>query len=141
MSPDAPQPAATKHLDRVMHATAREYYRRLANGEPATTRCSRCAGPPRFPPLPRCGECGEPTEWVSLPRRGTIEAFTTQETALRFGAPAWLALVRLGEAVVPGVIDTDAELRVGDEVTVELRPEPALGLTLVHYRRMATAEG
>jgi uncharacterized OB-fold protein len=125
-----------------MHPTAREYYRRLAQDAPATTRCPSCAGPAAFPPRARCGECAGPTEWVALPRRGRLEAFTTQETALRFGAPVALALARLGEAVVPGVIDAGCgELHVGDEVEVDLRPEPALGLTLVHYRSVGRGPG
>jgi uncharacterized OB-fold protein len=129
-------PAPTKHLKRVIDATASEFYRRLAqDGVPSGTRCPACATPATFPPRSHCAACGGATEWVALPGRGRLEAFTTQETALRFPAPAVLALARLGEAVVPGIADAPYEdLRVGDEVEVVARREPALALTLVHYR-------
>lgn len=135
MSAAPEQPTPTKHLERVMDSCPREFYRRLSDGEAATTHCPSCAVT-SFPPRERCRDCGQTTGWVSLPRTGRLEAFTTQETALRFAAPAVLALARLGEAVVPGIVDGRyEELRVGDEVEVDPRPEPALGLTLVHYRR------
>ena len=129
------QPSPTKHLERVMDGVAREYYRRLAEeGEVATTRCPSCELT-SFPPRQRCRECGAETEWVALPREGILEAFTTQETALRFAAPVVLVLARLGDAVVPGVADRPYEqLRIGDRVEVEPRLEPSLGLVLVHYR-------
>src|SRR4051794_22562846 len=45
-----------------------------------------------------------------------------KERALRFGAPEVLALVELGDAVLPGVMDGPIEaLAVGDEV--ELVPQ------------------
>lgn len=128
-------PAATKHLERVMDETARELYRRLhEDGCLATTRCADCERT-TFPPRPRCPGCGATTIWIELPRTGTLEAFTTQETALRFAAPAVLALARIGDAVVPGIADgAYEELRIGDEVTVELREQAELGMTLIHYR-------
>ena len=47
-----------------------------------------------------------------------------------------LALVKLGDAVVPGIAGGPYdELRIGDEVEVELRPNDEVGLTLVHFRR------
>ena len=135
MSAGPPPPAAAKHLERVMDATAREFYRRLhEDGELATTRCAACERA-TFPPRPRCPRCGGETTWMPLPRTGTLEAFTTQETALRFAAPAVLALARMDDVVVPGIAESGyEELRIGDEVAVELREQPELGMTLVHYR-------
>ena len=118
----------------VMDDAAREFYRRLEAGELATTRCPSCQPAASFPPRLRCTACGGTTEWVELPRHGRLEAFTTQEVAVRFRAPAVLALARLGDAVLPGIAERAyEELRIGDEVHVELRQEPEVGLTLVHY--------
>jgi uncharacterized OB-fold protein len=61
-----------------------------------------------------------------------LHAFTTQETALRFAAPAVLALVELGDVVVPAIAAADyGELRIGDEVRVEVFAEPDTGLSLL----------
>src|SRR4051794_5393848 len=115
-----------------MDATAREFYGRLADGRPpATTRCPGCEET-RFPPLARCPRCGGEVEWVELPRHGSLYAFTTQEAAVRFSAPAVLALVQLGDVVVPAIAGAPYEdLEIGDEVEVEAMPEPELGLTLL----------
>ena len=129
-----PPPHPAKYLERAMHPAAREYYRRLAAGRPATTRCPACERT-AFPPRVRCERCGGATEWVELPPTGTLEAFTTQETALRVAAPAVLALARLGEVVVPGIADGGYdELRIGQAVEVETFLEPALELTLLRFR-------
>ena len=142
MTGGLPETAPTKHLERVMGPAAREYYRRLAEeDELATTRCPRCERV-SFPPLERCARCGAATEWVALPRHGRLEAFTTQETSLRFAAPAVLALARMGEATVPGIVDEAYdELRIGDEVEARAVAEPALGLSLVRYRRVGASGG
>jgi hypothetical protein len=131
-------PAAAKYLRREMDPVAREFYRRLAeDGQLATTRCGAC-GVTSFPPRARCPRCGEAPEWVELPRTGRLYAFTTEETALRFTAPAVLALVELGEVTVPAIARTGyAELRVGQEVSVELFREPDTGLTLLELSRAA----
>lgn len=132
------QPRPHEHLDRAMHPAAREFYRRLAADRPATTRCPRCERI-AFPPRLRCERCGEPTEWVELPREGSLEAFTMQETAARFTAPAVLGLARLGEAVVPGIVaGSYEELEVGDRIEVETFAEPDLGLTLLRFRPTVT---
>ena len=133
MKVDAPRPG--KHLDRTMDEAASEFYRRLADGDLATTRCSRCELV-SFPARLRCPECGGETEWVGLPRRGTLEAFTTQEAAIRFRAPVVLALARVGEVVLPGIAQAAYdELSIGDSVELEPFAEPDTGLTLIRFRR------
>jgi uncharacterized OB-fold protein len=123
--------APRRHLDRLLSGAAAAFYERLARGELATTSCCGTTG---FPPRLRCPRCGGESRWVQLPRRGRLEAFTTQESALRFAAPAVLALARLGEAVLPGVADVPYEtLEIGQPVQVELRPVEDLGLTLVWF--------
>ncbi len=127
-------PRRGKHLDRTMDEAAREFYRRLEGGSLATTRCPRCELT-SFPPRLRCPECGGPAEWVELPRRGVLEAFTTQELAVRFRAPAVLALARIGEVVLPGIAAAAYEdLAIGAEVDLEPFAEPETGLTLIGFR-------
>ena len=127
-------PPAGKYLLRETDATAREFYRLLAeDGRLATTRCDHC-NLTSFPPRGRCPRCGEPSQWVELPRQGRLYAFTTQETALRFRAPAVLAIAELGEVAVPGIARAPfAELWIGQEVSVELLAEPETGLTLLEF--------
>jgi uncharacterized OB-fold protein len=126
-------PAPDKYLRREMDAATAEFYRRLSQGELSTTRCDGCRRA-TFPPHDRCPVCGQAQSWFELPRRGRLHAFTTQETALRFRAPSVLALVELGEVVVPGIAEAPyPELRIGQEVRVELRPEPDTGLTLLAF--------
>ena len=126
---------AAKHLAREMDSTAREFHRLLAEeGRLATTRCEGCERT-SFPPRERCPDCGAAQEWVDLPLQGRLHAFTTQETALRFRAPAVLALCELGDAVVPGIVEAPyEELRIGQEVEVELRQEPETELTVLFFR-------
>ena len=132
MKVEAPRPG--KHLERTIDEAARDFYRRLADGRPATTRCPRCDRA-SFPPRLRCPECGAGTEWMDLPRRGVLEAFTTQELAVRFRAPAVLALARVGEVVLPGIARAANEERaIGDAVELEPFAEPETGLTLIGFR-------
>jgi uncharacterized OB-fold protein len=134
MSEGAPDPTPAKHLLREMDAAAREFYRRLSqDGRLATTRCERCART-SFPPRTVCSTCGGPLAWIELPHRGRLYAFTSQETALRFRAPAVLALAELGDVVVPGIAAAaHSELRIGQEVWVQPLPEPETGLTLLSF--------
>jgi uncharacterized OB-fold protein len=126
-------PAPDKYVRREMDGAAREFYRRLADGQLATTRCEGCERA-SFPPRESCPACGEPQSWVELPRNGRLHAFTTQESALRFAAPAVLALAELADVVVPGVAQGPYQtLRIGQEIRVELRPEPVTGLTLLAF--------
>ena len=127
------RPAPAKYIEREFHDEAREFYRRLAAGELATTRCPACERT-SFPPRLRCPACGGDQEWVELPRVGRLHAFTTQEMSLRFRAPAVLALAEVGEVVLPGIADAPyEELSIGQEVRVEPRPEPETGLTLLAF--------
>ena len=129
-----PPPELRKYLDRELGATGREFYRRLAeDGTLATTRCEAC-DQTHFPPRGRCAACGETTTWTELPREGRLHAFTTQSTALRFPAPAVLALAEVGGVVLPGIAEAAyEELRIGQAVHVALRREPDTGLTLLGF--------
>ena len=133
--------APGKHLDRDRDAMAREFYARLENGTAATTRCAAC-GTTRFPPRARCAKCDAETEWVDLPRTGRLHAFTTQERALRFGAPELLVLVELGDVVVPGIMDGPIEDRaIGDEVELVAERVEDLGLSVCRFRPAGPAAG
>jgi uncharacterized OB-fold protein len=134
MSDAVQPPSQTKYLLREMNAESREFYRRLAEDrELASTRCGRCERT-TFPPRARCPSCGDLTSWVQVPMRGQLYAFTTQETALRFGAPAVLALAELGEVTVPGIVRGDyQELEIGQPVSVHPFAEPETGLTLLEF--------
>jgi uncharacterized OB-fold protein len=126
-------PSASKYLEREYGAAGREFYRRLAIGTLATTSCESC-GLTEFPPRDRCRRCGVAPSWVELPRHGRLHAFTTQETALRFGAPAILALVETGPAVVPGICDGEyAALSIGQRVRIEIRHAPDIDLHLLAF--------
>ena len=127
-------PAADKYLRREMDVAAREFYRRLVDGQLATTRCDRCERV-TFPPRAGCLSLRRAAELGRVPaQRAAARTFTTQESALRFAAPAVLALAELGGVVVPGIAQAPYEtLRIGQEVRVELRPEPETGLTLLAF--------
>lgn len=133
MSTELEPPAPSKYLLREMSPAADEFYRRLAGGQLCTTCCESCGGT-NFPPRERCPSCGAAETWVELPMEGRLHAFTTQETALRFAAPAVLALAELGDAVVPGIMNAPyAELRVGQAITARPFSEPVSGLTLLEF--------
>lgn len=142
MAEGPPPPSPVKHLLRELTPVAAEFYRRLAeHGRPSTTTCARCQRT-GFPPRLRCPTCGGAQEWVELPLEGRLHAFTTQETALRFTAPAVLALVELGPVVVPGVLHQPYEqLAIGQPVTLRPFTEPQTGFVLLEFRprRPATA--
>jgi uncharacterized OB-fold protein len=122
-----------KHLRREMDGTAREFYRRLAEGRLSTTECPDC-GRVSFPPRDRCAGCTAQQRWIDLPLEGRLFAFTTQERALRFTAPAVLALAEVGPVILPGIAEGPYErLRIGQEVGIALRPEPETGLTLLAF--------
>lgn len=127
-------PSSAKYLLRDMDPAAREFYRRLREDQTlATTRCETCDRT-SFPPRLRCPGCGEALTWVELPRGGRLHAFTTQETSLRFRAPAVLALAEVGDVVLPGIVDAPYEsLTIGQEVRIELCEEPDSGLTLLAF--------
>ena len=134
MSDALPPPSPSKYLQAEMSSAGREFYRRLAeDGDLATTRCEHCQRT-SFPPRPRCPDCGAEQIWVELPGEGCLYAFTTQETALRFGAPTVLALAELGPAMLPGIVRASYdELRIGQAVVVRPFPEPDTGFTLLEF--------
>jgi uncharacterized OB-fold protein len=139
MSPRIPEPSPAKYLLREMGAAAHEFYRRLSEDDQLfTTRCERCART-SFPPRTHCSTCSGPLIWIELPRHGRLYAFTSQEVALRFRAPAVLALAELGDVVLPGIaLAPYSELRIGQEVWVQPLPEPDTGLTLLSFRTTPT---
>jgi uncharacterized protein len=123
-----------KYVLREMSPEAREFYRRLGEGQLATTYCASC-DELRFPPRERCPACGEATAWRGLSGRGTVHAFTQQERGLRFTAPAVIGVVELEEGVrVFGLLEAPFEsLAIGQQVELELLPDPS-GLTLLAFR-------
>lgn len=136
-----PNPPAVKYLEREIDDLAHEFYRRLEQGELATTRCEGCRET-SFPPRSRCPSCGGSAHWVTLPGQGRLHAFTTQERALRFTAPSVLALAEFGDAVVPGIVEERYEtLSIGQPVEVDRRPEPETGLTLLRFVPVAPGNG
>ena len=122
------------YLLRDLEPQAAEFYRRMGEGKLMTTRCPSCEET-SFPPRLACRQCGGRTEWVEIDSQGTLEAFTTQESSLRFSSPTVLALVRLGPVVLPGIIEEPIEdLRIDQLVRAELFPDPDTDLTLLRFR-------
>jgi uncharacterized OB-fold protein len=134
MSETSSHEPSARYLLRDMDTDAAEFYRRLATDRHvATTRCEPCTIT-SFPPRSRCAECGAETEWITLPDTGHLHAFTTQESSIRFRAPAVLALAELGDVVVPGIAGGSfGELEIGQAISIELRDEAETGLTLVWF--------
>jgi uncharacterized OB-fold protein len=129
--------ATLKHVLRELDPAAREFYRRLAGGELATTFCPEC-DQYSFPPRERCSRCGGGAEWRPLSGRGTVYAYTQQERGLRFIAPQAIGIVDLDEGVrVFGLFEDPFErLAIGEPVEVGLRDDEA-GLTLLAFRLAA----
>jgi len=126
-------PGPGKYIQRELDPVALEFYRRLARDQLATTTCTTCATT-SFPPRRRCPRCDREQQWVLLPRQGSLHAFTTQETALRFSAPVVLALAELGEAILPGICESNYDqLSVGQAVRVEIRADTATGLAILAF--------
>jgi uncharacterized protein len=133
----APADPSLKYVLREMGGGARDFYRRLGEGELATTFCEPCE---RFcfPPRERCSECGGDLQWRELSGRGTVYAFTQQERGLRFTAPDVVGIAELEEGVrVFGVFEEQYEsLAIGQPIEVHLcRGVP--GLTLLGFRLKA----
>jgi uncharacterized OB-fold protein len=126
--------AALKHVLREMGPAAREFYRRLGEGELATTRCGSCDAV-SFPPRLKCPDCSGATSWMALERRGRVYAFTQQDRGLRFLRPETIGIAELEHEIrVFGVFDDPFErLEIGLPVEVELRPDPA-GLVLLRFK-------
>jgi uncharacterized OB-fold protein len=126
--------APLKHVLRDMGPAAREYYRRLEQGELATTWCDGCERP-QFPPRERCVRCGGSVGWRALSREGTVYAFTRQERGWRFTAPDVIGMVELEDGVrIFGLFEDGFDrLAIGAPVEVVIRPDDA-GLTLLVFR-------
>ena len=131
--PAAPDPTL-KYVLRDMGPAAREFYRRLADGELTTSFCSSCERHV-FPPRERCPSCSGPLGWRALSGRGTVYAFTQQERGLRFTTPDVVGIAELEEGVrVFGVFDSDYQsLGVGQPIEVRLDRDVA-GITLLRFR-------
>ena len=128
-----------KYVLRDMGPAAREFYRRLDQGELATTYCAACEEL-RFPPRARCAACGQATIWRQLSGRGTVHAFTQQERGLRYTAPHVLGVVDLEEGVrVFGLLDAPFEsLAIGQPV--KARPLTDVpGITLLAFEPQGAA--
>lgn len=110
-----------RYTRRDLDPAAKAFYARLAAGEFCVGRCAAC-GATCFPVREFCRACGE-ARWdlVGHPGDGTLYAFTTQERALRFAAPAVIALVELSGGVgrAFGVVDAPFdELRIGQPLVL-----------------------
>lgn len=103
--------------------TASEYYRRLREEKKFyTTKCKSCSHV-AYPPRPFCPKCfSEDVEWVDVGTKGgTLYAFTTQGTALRFMAPDVIGIVEIpGVARVLSKINGKlADMKIGMKLKFE----------------------
>lgn len=122
------------YLLRDIEPVAREFYRRLGEGKLMSTRCRSCRET-SFPPRLVCPNCREEQGWVELETHGTLQAFTTQESALRFSSPTVLALAAFGPVVLPGIVeDPIGSLSIGQAIRAEPFREPETELTLLMFR-------
>ena len=123
-----------KYVLREMGPTAREFYRRLGDGELATACCEAC-DELHFPPRSRCPGCGAVATWRRLSGRGKLYAYTQQERGLRFTAPDVIGIVELDEGVrVFGKIEAPFDrLEVGLSVEADLLKDES-GMTLLAFR-------
>ena len=116
-----------RYTRRDLSPIALAFYDRLREGSFTVSRCLAC-GSRAFVPREFCLMCGS-RDWslVVHPGSGTLHAFTTQELAMRFGAPEVIGLVDIDEGVGRGfgVIKAEfGQLQIGqrcvlDPVTVE----------------------
>lgn len=82
----------------ITDRAARRFFEELNARRLATTRCPDDGW--LYPPRPWCPRClREDLEWAELSGLGTLAAFSTQETAVRFRAPDVIGLVDLDEGV------------------------------------------
>ena len=97
-----------------------EFYRRLAEGRLATTRCAGC-GQAWWPPRGLCPDCGSNRlDWIDLPPVGVLHAFTVQEAGLPpgFDGPRVFAIVKVaGHRIFTTLAGAEpGSLRVGQPV-------------------------
>ena len=116
-------------------ATSARFFDLLRERRLCTTRCRDC-GILASPPRAWCHAClSTELEWVDLSGRGTLVAYSTQETGFRFRAPDVIGLVDLEEGVrVLSRIDAAYDdLSIGLPLTVDfVEVEP--GLVLHQFR-------
>jgi uncharacterized OB-fold protein len=106
----------------ITDAAAARFFEELGAGRLATTRCPDHGW--LYPPRLWCPAClREDLEWAELSGHGTLGAFSTQETALRFAAPAVIGLVDLDEGVrmLSHIAGRYEELRLGQRVRVDFQ--------------------
>lgn len=111
------------------------FFSLLAERRLCTTRCRAC-GTLAFPPRAWCHVCtSDALDWVDLSGRGTLAAFSTQETAVRFRAPDVIGLVDLAEGVrvLSRIAAPYEDLSLGQPLAVDFfEAEP--GLVLHQFR-------
>jgi uncharacterized OB-fold protein len=104
----------------VSDAAAVRFFEELRARRLATTRCPQHGW--LYPPRLWCPSClREDLEWAELLGRGTLIAFSTQETAVRFAAPHVIGLVDLDEGVrlLSNIAGSYEELASGARVRVD----------------------
>jgi uncharacterized OB-fold protein len=110
-------------------AVSARHFELLASRRLCTTRCRSC-GVLAFPPRAWCHACtSEDLEWVDLSGRGTLAAFSTQESGYRFRAPDVIGLVDLAEGVrlLSRIAASYDALEIGQAVKVDyVEAEPGL---------------
>lgn len=118
------------------------YWQRAAEGRLQFQKCRAC-GAVQFPPRHHCASCWEAElDWVESKGRGTVESFTVVRRAalpqFRDNVPYVIAAITVSEGprmITALVGDTALEVKIGDPVTVEFRPD-AGGNVLPVFRRI-----
>lgn len=104
----------------ITDAAAARFFEELAAHRLTTTRCPEHGW--LYPPRVWCPGClRDDLEWAELSGHGTLVAFSTQETTLRFAAPAVIGLVDLDEGVrlLSHIAGRYEDLRLGQRVRVD----------------------
>lgn len=104
----------------ITDTAAARFFDELRARRLSTTRCPDDGW--LYPPRLWCPVCmREDLEWAELSGRGTLAAFSTQETSVRFRAPDVIGLVDLDEGVrvLSHVAGRYEDLRLGQRVRVD----------------------
>jgi|SRR5215467_7655564 len=106
----APIPTLPPFDDRAMA----RFYEELRGRRLRFPRCAACSKV-FVPPRTRCSRClSSDLEWIDAPSRGTLYAFTTQETGLRFTQPDVIGAVELALEDGPARLITRIDAKLGD---------------------------